>query len=280
MIKQILEYRLIEVGKYILTPYQILLAVIILVATIFALKGIKRVFFSKLTKKHDKKTLATIFILVKYFVWVISIILILQTLGVNINYLVASSAALLVGMGLGIQQIFNDTISGILLLFEGNVRVGDVIQMSDETIATVKEINLRTSKVITRDGVIIIVPNSKLLSENVINWTAIDEKTRFYVEVGVAYGSDVNKVKGILLDVANNHPKIAKKPEPFVRFTDFGDSALIFRIYFWTNESFTVRNIKSDLRFEIYDKFAAAGIQIPFPQQDVYIKEMPNNIKS
>jgi small-conductance mechanosensitive channel len=97
--------------------------------------------------------------------------------------------------------------------------------------------------------------------------------------VGVAYGSDVNKVKDILLKVATTHPKISKQPEPFVRFTDFGDSALIFRVFFWTDESFTVRNIKSDLRFAIYSEFEKNGIQIPFPQQDVYIKEMPNGNK-
>ncbi len=277
MVKHLLEYRLVEIGKYILTPYQLLFSLIIILVTMLALKGIKKVFFSKLTRKHNKKTLATIFILVKYVVWTLSIVLVLQTLGVNVTYLMASSAALLVGMGLGIQQIFNDTISGVLLLFEGNVRVGDIIQMSDDTIATVKEINLRTSKVVTRDGVIVIVPNSKLLSENVINWTAIDEKTRFYVEVGVAYGSDVVLVKNILLEVASKHPNVSRQPAPFVRFADFGDSALIFRLYFWTSESFTVRNTKSDLRFAIYKEFSEHGIQIPFPQQDVYIKELPNS---
>ncbi len=273
--KSILGYHLIEVGKYILTPYQIILAIIIIAATLIFLRGLKKIFLYRLAKKHDKKTIATIFILTKYLVWVISIVTTLEVIGVNINYLIASSAALLVGMGLGIQQIFNDIVSGIFLLFEGNVRVGDVVQMSDDTVATVKEIKLRTSKVLTRDGVIIIVPNSKLLSENVINWTSIDEKTRFYVEVGVAYGSNVEKVTNILLKVAGEHTKIASKPKPFVRFHDFGDSALIFRIYFWTNETFTVRNIKSDLRYSIYKYFEDAGIQIPFPQQDIYIKQFP-----
>ncbi len=273
--REILGYHLIEVGKYILTPYQIIIAIIIIAVTIIFLRGLKKIFLYRLAKKHDKKTISTIYILIKYFTWVIAIVTILEIIGVNIDYLIASSAAFLVGMGLGIQQIFNDIISGIFLLFEGNVRVGDVVQMSDDTVATVKEIKLRTSKVLTRDGVIIIVPNSKLLSENVINWTAIDEKTRFYVEVGVAYGSDVDKVTNILLKVADEHPKIAKNPKPFVRFNDFGDSALIFRIYFWTNETFTVRNIKSDLRYSIYKHFENEGIQIPFPQQDVYIKQFP-----
>ncbi len=277
MIKHILEYHLIEVGKYILTPYHLLLAITILFATYLILKALRKIFLSKLVKKYDEKNLHTIFILVKYIVWIISITSVLEILGVNIDYLIASSAALFVGMGLGIQQIFNDTVSGIFLLFERNVKVGDIIQMSDDTVATVKEIKLRTSKVITRDGTIIIVPNSKLLSENVINWSDIDEKTRFYVEVGVSYDSDVELVTKLLLEAANKHNKIEKEPQPFVRFSDFGDSALNFRIYFWTYENFRVKNIKSDLRYSIFKLFKEHNIQIPYPQQDVYIKQMPNN---
>ena len=277
MIKHILEYHLIEVGKYILTPYHLLLAITILFATYLILKALRKIFLSKLVKKYDEKNLHTIFILVKYIVWIISITSVLEILGVNMDYLIASSAALFVGMGLGIQQIFNDTVSGIFLLFERNVKVGDIIQMSDDTVATVKEIKLRTSKVITRDGTIIIVPNSKLLSENVINWSDIDEKTRFYVEVGVSYDSDVELVTKLLLEAANKHNKIEKEPQPFVRFSDFGDSALNFRIYFWTYENFRVKNIKSDLRYSIFKLFKEHNIQIPYPQQDVYIKQMPNN---
>ena len=277
MISEILEYKLIDVSSYKLTVYQILLSLFLVIGTILLIKGIKRIFLLRLIRKYEKKNLSTVFVLVKYVIWVLVIVLILQTVGVNINYLIASSAALLVGVGLGLQQVFNDTISGIFLLFEGNIRVGDVIQMSDNVVATVKEINLRTSKVITRDGITIIVPNSKLISDNVINWSAISYKTRFYVEVGVDYGTDVTKVKQILLDVVKKHPKISKEPEPVVMFNDFGDSALIFRVYFWTNESFMVKMIKSDLRFDIYEKFSLYDIKIPFPQQDIYIKQLPIN---
>lgn len=273
--KNFLEYHLVEFSNFTLTPYSILMALIIVVATWLFLRFVKKIFFARMVKRVEQGTVASIYQIIKYVVWVLSIIIILQTIGFNINYLIASSAALLVGLGLGVQQIFNDVVSGLFLLFEGNVKVGDVVQLEDDIIATVKEINLRISKVETRDNVIVIVPNSKLISENVINWSTIDKKTRFKLEVGVAYGSDVKKVREILLKVADAHPAISKSPKPFVRFEDFGDSALIFHLFFWTTRSFRVKNINSDLRFAINDEFEQNKIVIPFPQQDIYVKELP-----
>lgn len=280
MIKHFFEYHLIEISGYVLTPYDITVALIVFFITWGSLRLIKKVLFTKTIKRIDEGTVSSIFLLIKYFLWIIGIIIILQTIGVNITYLIASSAALLVGLGLGIQQIFNDVVSGLFLLFEGNVKVGDVVQFNDisntdEIVATVREINLRTSKVESRDNVIIIVPNSKLISESVINWTTMDKKTRFKVEIGVAYGSDVILVKEILMKVASEHSQVSDTPKPFVRFHDFGDSSLKFQLFFFTLETFRVRNIKSDLRFSIYDEFKKNNIQIPFPQQDIYVKEMP-----
>ncbi len=274
--KDFLEYHLIDVDNYTLTPYDILVAIFVILVTFVILKIIRKAIFARDRKRYDIGTLNSIFLVTKYFVWTIAIIIILQTIGVNITYLIASSAALLVGLGLGIQQIFNDIVSGIFLLFEGNVKINDIVQIND-MVATVKQINLRTSKVETRDKVIIIVPNSKLISDNVINWSTIDENTRFSIKVGVSYGSDVKKVKQILESVAANHKKISKTPKPFVRFTDFGNSSLDFELLFFTKNSFRVKNIKSELRFEIYSEFSKNNINIPFPQQDIYIKEIPKN---
>ena len=285
MLKEFLEKHLIEIKGYILTPYDIIIAILIFVGTWIVLRLVKRIILRKAVLHIETGTAMAVYQLVSYFLWFFAFILILQTIGVNITYLVASSAALLVGLGLGIQQIFNDIVSGFFLLFEGNVKVGDVIQFNnisntDEIVATVKKINLRTSKVETRDNVIIIVPNSKLISDNVINWSTLDKKTRFYVEVGVAYGVDVHLVRDILMRVANDDSRIVKSPPPFVRFEDFGNSSLNFRIFFFTQESFRVRNIKSDLRFHIYGEFAKNNITIPFPQQDVYIKELPKQFSN
>ena len=129
---------------------------------------------------------------------------------------------------------------------------------------------MRTSKIQTRDDFIIIVPNHKLISDNIINWSHLRTKTRFNIKVGVAYGSDTNLVKTILLKCAENRPEIASTPEAFVRFTDFGDSSLDFQLFFWTSETFSVEHIKSNLRFIIDQEFKTHGIRIPFPQRDVH----------
>ena len=207
----------------------------------------------------------------KYFIWVIVIGLALETIGIHYNLLIASSAALLVGIGFGLQQIFNDYISGIIILFEGNLKVNDVVQMEDGTIGMVKEIHLRTSKIETRDDYTIIVPNHKLISDNIINWSHMESRTRFHVSVGVAYGSDTKLVKEVLLDCAHDHPDIVTHPEPFVRFTDFGNSSLDFQLFFWTLKTFRVENIKSSMRFKIDEEFRKNNIRIPFPQRDVHI---------
>jgi len=141
----------------------------------------------------------------------------------------------------------------------------------EEEIGKVKEIGFRTTKVETRDNIIHIIPNSKFITREVINWSHIEKLTRFSVNVGVAYGSDVRLVEKVLHDCAINHKKISKKPDPFVRFNDFGESSLEFQIFFWTDESFYVENIKSELRFEIDRKFRENKIHIPFPQSDVHI---------
>jgi small-conductance mechanosensitive channel len=187
--------------------------------------------------------------------------------------LIAGSAALLVGIGLGIQQIFNDIASGLFILFERNLKVNDVVQIEENIIGRVLSIGLRTSKLETRDNIIMIIPNSKFISDNVINWSHIEVKTRFKVEIGVAYGSDVELVKNVLLECAKQHKDITNKPQPFVRFNDFGDSSLDFQLFFWTRKAFRVENIKSDLRFQIDIEFRKNDIIIPFPQTDVHLKK-------
>jgi small-conductance mechanosensitive channel len=143
--------------------------------------------------------------------------------------------------------------------------VGDIIQIDSETIGEVRRIGLRTSRIKTRDSVLMIVPNSKFVSERIINWSSEQLSTRFHVDVGVAYGSDLALVREVLLKVADGDLRIERESEPFVRFSDFGDSSLEFQLFFWTRETFAAENIKSDLRFGIDRAFREHGIQIPFP---------------
>lgn len=210
--------------------------------------------------------------LLTYFVLVIAVVATLQYVGINLTVLLGGTAALLVGVGLGLQQTFNDLICGIILLFERTVEVGDVVDLQG-LIGRVKRIGLRTSLVETRDNFSVIVPNSKLVGDNVINWSHTEAKARFMVSVGVAYGSDTQQVKQILHEVAAQHTKVARRPEPIVRLSNFGESALEFQLIFWSRELMPIENIKSDLRFAIDQRFREAKVAIPFPQRDVWIRK-------
>ena len=124
----------------------------------------------------------------------------------------------------------------------------------------------------TRDDIVMIIPNSKFINENVVNWTHSNDNTRFHLKVGVAYGSDVDKVKFILEKCANDHPSVTKNPKPSVRFTDFGNSSLDFELLFHSNSVFRVENVKSELRFMIDREFRRSEVVIPFPQRDLHIR--------
>ncbi|WP_367327667.1 mechanosensitive ion channel family protein [Lentimicrobium sp.] len=271
-LKDIFNYDLISVGKFSINAFDLFISVVIIIISIFLLRLIKKFFNNRVKAgKIDKGSAFSIYSIIKYLIWIIVILMILETMGVNLNLMLAGSAALLVGLGFGIQQIFNDLVSGIILLFEGNLKVGDVIQLENNIIGRVRVIGLRTSKIITRDDIIMIVPNSKFISDQVINWSHEQGSTRFLVEVGVAYGSDTELVTRLLLECANQVPEVDISPEPFVRFNDFGDSALIFQLLFWTKETFRSEYIRSKIRYAIDRKFRENNITIPFPQRDVHM---------
>lgn len=270
---QFLNYPLIANKTINITPFHLLIIFVLIFGTILTLRVIKRIFKRLIaTEKIDQGSGTSIYLIIKYVVWVLIITFCLDSVGVKLTLLIASSAALLVGFGLGIQQIFHDIASGIILLFERNLKVNDIIEVQDEVVGKVQEIGLRTSKILTRDNIIMIIPNSKLISDNVINWSHNEKTTRFRVDVGVAYGSDVDLVEKVLMQVAKDHPDVSGNREPFVRFNNFGDSSLDFSLFFWSKKSFAVEFIKSDLRFAINREFAKNNITIPFPQRDVHIK--------
>ena len=210
--------------------------------------------------------------LLTYFAYLIGVLLIIQAAGFDLIAVWTGAAALLVGIGIGLQQTFNDLICGVIILFERSVMVGDVVELSGHQVGTVRKIGARTSTVETRDDIIIFVPNSKLIGENVTNWSHVQRLARFHVPVGVAYGSDTALVKKILLEVANGHDRIVQAPQPFVRFLDFGSSSLDFDLLFWTRDFTRVEDIKSDLRFAIDAAFRAQGVEIPFPQRDLWVR--------
>lgn len=268
-LKDFLNYSFEISDKIHIDVKTILFLLFILVVTNIFLRVTKKVVKRKLNEQ-DKDKFTGIFSFLQYFIYVIVIIIGLESSGVEVSVLLAGSAALLVGLGLGLQTLFQDIISGIFMLIDKTLSVNDIVEIEGK-IGKIEEIKLRTTRAVTIDDKVLIIPNHKFLTESLFNWTQNGVETTEAVEVGVAYGSDVQLVKKILLEVAGKHPEILKDKPPKVLFTDFGDSALLFKLLFTINNSYSHMQIKSDLRFEIDKGFRENNIQIPFPQRDIHI---------
>ena len=200
----------------------------------------------------------------------------ISTIGFDLSNLALIAGALSVGIGFGLQSIVNNFVSGLILLFERPIKVGDwIVTPSGE--GTVKRISVRSTEIETFDRSSIIVPNSELISSTVTNWTHRNKIGRVKVPIGVAYGSDVEKVKEILLRCANEHPLVVRYPEPFITWQDFGESSLDFDLRAFLADISSGMTVRTELRFAIYKAFAEEGIEIPFPQRDVHVKSWPND---
>ena len=269
-INDFLHYTIFRVGKENIEISSILFLILFIVVLNLILRLIKKFIYA--ARKFDTSKKYTIYTLIKYFVYVIGFVLALDIIGINVSVLMAGSAALLVGVGLGLQNLFSDFVSGIILLVDSTLKVDDVIEV-DGLVCKVEMINLRTTTVLTRDDKYLILPNTILTKNKINNWTHSGVVSRFDIKVGVAYASDVKKVMNILQQITMEHKAIQKSPTPFVRFNDYADSALIFNVYFWTNEVFRVENIKSDLRVKYYESFKENNIEIPFPQRVVHLNK-------
>lgn len=213
--------------------------------------------------------------IIRYIVVVIGFLIIIQTAGIDLTTLNILAGAVGIGIGFGLQNIASNFISGLIILFERPIKIGDRIELG-EVEGDVVAINARSTTVVTNDNIAIIVPNSKFVSENVINWGYTDRKIRFRIPIGVAYGSNPREVERVLLEVARENPDVLDDPPPAVRFVGFGDSSLHFELRAWTTTLLHRRGkLVSDLNFAIHDKFSEKGIQIPFPQRDVHVRSLP-----
>ena len=204
--------------------------------------------------------------------FVILAFIILDFLNVPLAAFAFISGAVAIGVGFGAQNIINNFISGWILMWERPIKIGDFLELGDVK-GSVESINTRSTRIRRVDGVHLLVPNSFLLENTVTNWTLVDQLVRTTVRVGVAYGSDVNRVTELLKQAAQEHPKVLKSPKSSVIFDDFGDNALVFDLNVWihaTAES-DLRGTRSDLRYRIDALFPAAGIVIAFPQRDVHV---------
>jgi small-conductance mechanosensitive channel len=263
-----LNYSLFHFGNFTISVYHLVLVGIVALATWIVLLLVRTALNRSSNLDAGRKY--ALYQIIRYFLLIIGIAIGLETLGIKLTVVLAGSAALLVGIGLGLQNLFNDFVSGIILLVDATVKVDDVIEV-DGLVARMQKINLRTSVVQTRDEKYIIVPNSVLTGSKLINWTHQNQLSRFEIIVGVAYASDVPKVLKILVSAAQEHSDVSTARTPRARLLDFADSSINFELLFWTDEVFGVENTKSDIRIAICQAFRDQGVEIPFPQRVVHM---------
>jgi small-conductance mechanosensitive channel len=210
--------------------------------------------------------------LARYFIYVIAIFIFLKSLEVQLTALFTAAAGLFIAFAFGLQDLFKDLVSGFVLLFEGAIRVGDIIEIKEATgseplVAKVLRINLRTTKIETRDSNIYIIPNSRLTQEYVENWNFGSTLTRFRIPIRVAFGSDTELAKKLLIQAALSHPKVKKNKDIFVRLLNFGENGLEMDLVFYADQSWRIEIVKSEIRFEIDRLFREYGVIIPYPQR-------------
>nr|WP_025667712.1 MULTISPECIES: mechanosensitive ion channel domain-containing protein [Aquimarina] len=272
-LQEFFSYEIFHFGTdehpFVLTVGLLFFVLLVFVITSVILKLTKRVFTRKM-QSQDKLKFESVFSFSKYFIYLIVIFFALDSIGFNITAIFAASAALLVGVGLALQTFIQDILSGIFIFIDQTVHVGDIIEL-DGKVGRVEEIKLRTTRAVTIDNKVLIIPNHKYMSSSLYNWTQNGTVTRESVSVGVAYGSDTQLVKELLIKAASSNSNVLKDPPPMVLFTDFADSSLNFKIIFTIDDSFQSGVPKSEIRFEIDRLFREHNINIPFPQREVTI---------
>lgn len=271
-LKNILDYVIFNMGDYSLKVSMIVKILLIIIVTRLLLWIIKRMLFRRTeVDEHERGNIQAIFQIIRYIIWIVTFGLVLEIVGIKLTLLLAGSAALLVGIGLGLQQTFNDIISGIILLTERSIKINDVLEI-DGNVVKIQTIGIRTSKGLNTDDISIIIPNSLITTSKVINWSHQNDKTRFRIDVGVAYGSNVDDVIRILEESAFEHPEVYDRELTQGRLMGFGSSSLDFQLLFFSKNTFGIGTVKSDIRRIIVKKFDENNIVIAFPQLDVYIK--------
>lgn len=281
-LKDYLDFPIFRLGDIELTLWAFLYMVILFLLLLYVTNILRRWIVERLLAKSKadlgmRQAAASI---TRYIVIVIGFLIIIQTAGIDLTTLNVIAGAVGLGVGFGLQNIANNFISGLIILFERPIKIGDRIDVGDVE-GDVVRIGGRGTTVLTNDNIAIIIPNSKFISENVINWSYNDEKVRFKIPVSVAYGSDVRLVEKALLEVARENPDVLDNPAPSIRFMEFGDSGLLFELRAWTMTLTHRKGILiSALNFAIYDKFKQYNIEIPFPQRDVHIRSGGVDLRS
>jgi small-conductance mechanosensitive channel len=277
-IKEILAEPLFELGDGFISAGTIIYSVLAFILLGISSKILRKHFVGKVLEKMQIETSVRTSIgkVSRFLFMTIGSFIIIQTAGIDLSALSIVVGALGVGIGFGLQNITNNLISGIIILFEKPIKLGDRIEVGDIQ-GDVMNISFRATEIRTNDNIIIIVPNSEFISSQVINWSHNDRFIRFKIPVGVSYKEDPEEVKEILLAVAKDNPNVLDEPESSVLFNEYGDNSINFYLAVWTETHTDKPNVlKSELYFEIFKRFKAAGIEIPFPQRDIHIISVPD----
>ncbi|MGD9587509.1 MAG: mechanosensitive ion channel family protein [Pyrinomonadaceae bacterium] len=270
----LLNYPIFVLGEARITPLTVFYIIILAALLIYLSSKLKTLLINRLLGRTRldlgaQHAIGTIF---RYFVIFIGFLVILQTVGINLTTLNVLAGAVGIGIGFGLQNIANNFISGLIILIERPIKVGDRIEVDDVN-GDVVAIGARSTRIKTNDNITIIVPNSKFISENVINWSFESGMIRFKIPVGVAYSSDVDAVSSALVEVANENEDVASSPPPSVRLLRFDDNALYFELRAWSRARLNRPGLfTSNLNYAIIRKFRERNIEMPFPQRDLHIR--------
>lgn len=272
-IQNVLNYTLFSIKQ---TPVTLLsLFVFILLLLLFAFlariigKVILKRFFSRL--QIEEGISYSLIRISQYIIMITGVVISFQFIGIDLSGLVVIFGLLSVGIGFGLQNITSNFVSGLVLLIERPIRVGDRVTVGD-TLGDVLEINMRSTTIQTLTNIAIIVPNSEFISSNVINWSHGDPKVRLDLPIGVSYNSDLDTVLHSLREVADENTDVLKKPKPEINFAGFGDSSWNFELRVWLESPKRYQIVRSDLNCAIVKKFREKNIEIPFPQRDLHLR--------
>jgi len=282
-IREFLSYDIIPKlgdGKFQLSMIDMLSVILIFAVSRFLI-NVFRLYIDRRFKDNEDFDESTRFVYIqfaKYIIYIFAVVFSLQIVFTDLSGLMVGSAAIFAALALGLQGMFRDMVSGIVLLFEGTIKVGDIVRLfspvtGEEIIGRVLKINVRTAKVETRDGNTLIIPNSLLTQDQIENWTFDPGHTRFHITLRIAYGTDTELVKKLLKQAALSHPEVSKKKPVTVRILNFGEYALEMEVLFWANQKWYAEYYKSEIRFEIDRLFRQHGIKIPFPQRTIHMAQ-------
>lgn len=270
-LREIFETRLFDVGKTHVTLLSII-EFILIIALFYTISRILKALIRRRVLSRFKIADGIQFVilrLIHYAIIIIGLLIALNAVDIQLTSLTVAFGVLGVGIAFGLQNITSNFVSGLILLFERDINVGDYVSVAN-TMGQVRAIRMRSTTVVTFDNVTLIVPNSSFIADTVTNWSVGDPKIRISIPVGVAYGSDTELVTKLLMKAAQDHPDVLQHPEPIVYFKEFGDSSLNFELMAWIpNPMIRLRTI-SNLNYAIDRLFRENNVKIPFPQRDVH----------